>query len=152
MDYRSLLHGCLLLLCLTALQADAAVYKWTDENGRVHFSDRPVHEAAEEKKIRATPKGASSQGLPQDRKERRQRMLDVYERERGEKKEAAAKAKEARKERKRKCLNARARYDEYNSAGGIYDYLESGERKFLDKAERQRFMAGLKADITRYCE
>jgi hypothetical protein len=138
------------LFLLTPLQA--AVYQWKDENGRVHFSDRPVHEDATEKTIKSSPKSSGSPALPEDRKERRQRMLDVYERERAEKREAKAKKKEEREERKRKCLQARARYDDYSSAGGIYDYLESGERKYLDKNQRKDFIAGLKADVDRYCK
>ena len=32
------------------------------------------------------------------------------------------------------------------------DYLESGERKYLDKDQRSRFIAGIKADVEKYCD
>lgn len=152
MEYPVLFRYCVLTMLIVIGPLEAAVYQWTDENGRVHFSDRPVDESATEKKIRTTPKSSGNQALPEDRQQRRQRMLDVYENERAEKREAAVKEKEARKERKRKCFSARARYDEYSTAGSIYDYLESGERKYLDKNQRERFIAKLKADVERYCK
>jgi glutaredoxin len=41
-----ILSLCLLLLLVTT--AGGQVYKWTDENGKVHFGDRPPVEAATE--------------------------------------------------------------------------------------------------------
>jgi catalase len=144
--------GLLIFTLLIPLQLQAAVYQWTDEHGRVQFSDRPVHESATEVKIRTSPGSPQDSGLPQDRRAKQQRMLDIYGEERAAKKEQAEKDKQARDERKRKCLNARARYDEYSHAGSIYDYLESGERKYLDKEQRSRFIAGIKADVEKYCD
>lgn len=37
--------GLVLLLLLVATLAHATVYKWVDENGKVHFSDKPVKNA-----------------------------------------------------------------------------------------------------------
>ncbi|MEJ2693217.1 MAG: DUF4124 domain-containing protein [Candidatus Thiodiazotropha sp.] len=152
MPYRFLTALCLTLLFSSPLQAE--VYRWTDEKGRVHFSDRPTSESAKEIDLReaSPPNGPSHQAMPEDRKEMRKRMLEVFEQERAEKREAAVKKKEERKERKRKCLDARARYENYNTAGSIYDYTESGERKYLDKQQRREYLAKLKADVERYCD
>ena len=152
MDYRTIAVGSL-LACLICPPLHAAVYKWTDEHGRVHFSDRPVAEEAEQVEIRTrTPQGSSGGSVTPERKELRRRMLDSYEQDRADKREARKKANQAKVERKKKCLNARARYDEYSTAGSIYNYLESGEREYLDKSQRERFIAKLKADIERYCD
>jgi len=35
------LNTCLLMLCAMTLTATADVYKWTNANGKVHFSDKP---------------------------------------------------------------------------------------------------------------
>jgi hypothetical protein len=151
MEFRYLTAISLIALLSSPLQA--AVYQWTDDQGRVHFSDRPTHESATEKKVRVPPANAPSrQTIPEDRKALRQRMLDVYEQERAEKREAAVKRKQERKERKRKCLSARARYDMYNNAGSIYDYTEDGERKYLNKEDRKEYISQLKADMKRYCD
>lgn len=37
-------HGLLLILCLAvAGQAAAGIYRWVDDKGKVHFSDKPPH-------------------------------------------------------------------------------------------------------------
>ena len=42
-------HGYLLILLLASLSAHGQIYRWTDENGRVHFSDQePVTQESEE--------------------------------------------------------------------------------------------------------
>jgi hypothetical protein len=150
--YYRMLACCCLLTAAIAPPTQAAVYQWTDEHGHVHFGDRP-HEGATERVLpTSAPKASSSKGLAQNRRQRRQRMLDVYEQERADKREAVQKAKQAREARKKQCLNARARYDGYSNAGSIYNYLESGEREYLDKAQRQRFIVQLKAEVERYCD
>ncbi|MEJ2464908.1 MAG: DUF4124 domain-containing protein [Candidatus Thiodiazotropha sp.] len=97
MDIRFLVVAGLAALFTSALQA--AVYQWTDEQGRTHYSDRPVHESAKQMKLRKTRPTTQNQAIPADRRKVRQRMLDVYEQERAEKREAAAEAKQAREER-----------------------------------------------------
>ncbi len=143
-------------VCLTALVSlplQAAIYQWTDEQGHVHFSDRSTHESATEKNLRVKPgNGSGSQAVPEDRKALRQRMLDVYEQERSDKREAQEKRKQERKERKRQCLDARARYDMYNNAGSIYDYTNSGERAYLDRQGRKQYIEQLKAEVERFCD
>ena len=119
----------LILLCPP--QLGAAIYQWTDEHGRVHYSDRPVDREAKEVEIRTAPATPPQPGLPEERRQ---------------------KAKQTRDERKKKCLNARARYDRYNTAGAIYDYHDNGERRYLDKADRESFIARLKEEMARYCD
>lgn len=140
----------LILLCPP--QLGAAIYQWTDEHGRVHYSDRPVDREAKEVEIRTAPATPPQPGLPEERRQRQRRMLDIYNQERAAKKERREKAKQTRDERKKKCLNARARYDRYNTAGAIYDYHDNGERRYLDKADRESFIARLKEEMARYCD
>jgi hypothetical protein len=151
MEIRYLTTACLAAFLANPLQA--AVYTWTDEQGRVHYSDRPSHESATEKEVRIPESvGPDSQTSPQDRKALRQRMLDLYQQERAERREAAEQRKQERKERKRLCLDARARYDLYNNTGPIYDFTESGERAYLNRQERDQYIAELKAEVERYCD
>lgn len=44
----------LALLLVIAVKSHAEIYKWTDENGRTHFSDRPTSKNAEKVNIRGT--------------------------------------------------------------------------------------------------
>ena len=139
-------------MLFASLQLQAAVYQWTDEKGRVHFSDRPVDEKATEKNIRTSPRNSSNRSIQEDRKQKRQRMMDVYQQERVEKREAAAKDKQAREERKRRCINARVEYENYRSVGSIYDMDENGKRTYLDKGQREEYIASLKAKVAKFCD
>lgn len=142
--------ACLALLLASPLPA--AVYQWTDAQGRVHYSDRPQHESAQEVKLPESQGPSGKSAIPAERQQLRQRMLDVYEQERAEKREAAAEAKQAREERKRECLNARANYENYSTAGSIYEYRDNGEREYLDKQQREQYLARLRAEVSRFCD
>lgn len=46
---KAILAGIFAMLFLSTLQLNAAeIYKWTDENGRVHYSDKKPHNQASE--------------------------------------------------------------------------------------------------------
>ena len=135
-----------------AAPVQAALYQWTDEQGQVHFSDRPSHESAQQKKMPKTKPSSGVQSIPEDRQQRRQRMLEVYEKERAEKREAAAEAKQQREERKRRCLEAKIDYENYSGAGIIYEYQEDGERKYLSDQQRSDYLSKLKAKMDKHCK
>ncbi|MES9833417.1 MAG: DUF4124 domain-containing protein [Candidatus Thiodiazotropha sp. DIVDIV] len=130
----------------------AGVYKWTDEQGRVHFSDRPVSESSTEVKIREAPANSSADTMPEQRQQKMKRMLDSYQEDRSNKKEARQKAKKEKEKRKKKCIYAKDRYNSHNRAGGIYNFKKDGERRYLSDAERQSHMKQLKADVDRWCK
>lgn len=149
MEIRQLLAGVLASLAWVPLPG--AVYQWTDAQGRVHFSDRPNHEAAQQIELPKSRSASPSQSIPVDRQQTRQRMLEIYEQERAEKREAAAKAKQEREERKRRCLDARIDYENYSNAGSIYKYGEEGERTYLDEQQRRAYLDRLRAKVEEYC-
>jgi uncharacterized membrane protein len=69
----------LLALAIVAMPASAQLYKWTDSNGVVHYSDTPPHDTrAEELKLAPTPapaplpKGATWQERERESAQRRQ--------------------------------------------------------------------------------
>jgi hypothetical protein len=129
----------------------AGVYKWTDEQGRVHFSDRPDSESSTEVKIQQAPSSGTSNGSSQHRQQKMRKMLDALEEERIEKRETEQKAKKEREKRKKKCRYAKDRYNSHNRASGIYSYQKDGQRSYLSDDERKSHMKKLKADIERWC-
>jgi hypothetical protein len=147
--FRSLLLFSVCLIFATSLHA--GFYKWTDEKGQVHFSDRPVSGSSTEVKIRQThPNGAGSD-ISEQRLSKMKRMLGAFEDDRNAKKEARQKANQDREKRKKKCMYARDKYNSHNRAAGIYNFNKDGERKYLDEVERQRHMQSLKVDVERWC-
>ncbi|MGD8913531.1 MAG: DUF4124 domain-containing protein [Candidatus Thiodiazotropha sp.] len=141
----------LLVLFLMALPLYAEVYKWVDEEGRVHFSDRAEGATSTEIQIREQQQLQSSDGQ-YDRQLKMQRMLDVYAEERAEKKEAQQKQQAEAKKRKQYCARAKDRYKTHIRASGIYDLGDDGERRYMSEEERARHIKQLKSEIARWCK
>lgn len=152
MDRRHLLLG-LLLMLMSALMpaAQAGVYKWVDEQGHVHYGERPHGSQAEEMKIRSDPGGSSHKADPGSALERQQHLLQSYELERRTEKAQRDKAAAAEAEKKTKCLQARDRLKTYEEAHYMYRLDDKGERHVLSDAERAKETAQLRADIKQYC-
>ncbi|MCU7921420.1 MAG: DUF4124 domain-containing protein [Candidatus Thiodiazotropha sp. (ex Dulcina madagascariensis)] len=155
-SFLPLLQGTVPLLLvvplLFPLGLEAGVYKWTDEQGRVHFSDRPVTGESTEVKIKERPASQPPVSNQQERQLKMKRMLDVYEEDRAVKKEADQKQAQERKKRKRNCARAKDMYASHSRASGIYDLGKDGERRFLNDAARTRHMQKLKAEVARWCK
>jgi hypothetical protein len=146
--------GILLLLfgvSLVGQQLRAEVYKWVDDKGRVHFSDRPVDTESTAVKIRQGDAPAAATGQD-ERQLKMQRMLDVYAEERTERQEAKQKQKAERQQRKQNCARAKDRYNSHLRARGIYDLGSDGKRQYMSDDERAKHMKRLKAEISRWCK
>jgi len=135
------------LLLLPGL-ASAEVYRWVDDNGKVHFTDRPPPGRGEAVDIRPSPDAdpaPSSLQVPD-----RQRMLDMYQHEREERQ--AAKAEEARQraERERECRRTANALRRYRAGGPLYEDRPGG-RHYFTAAEKDQEMAELRQLLTRHC-
>lgn len=144
----------LLVIALLAFSGSlySGVYKWTDADGKVHYGDRPVG-GAEELRIKDSPRPSKRlSGQPDmDRKQSRQRLLEVYREEREEKKRLRQEQKAERKKRKKSCINARGELERYQNAQGIYDMTESGEREYLSKEQRVQYINRLQREVKKWC-
>lgn len=154
----------LTLLALISIGAFSQVYKWTDEEGNVQYSDVPPEEGnAETVQIEAhvpQTKTPADTKLLQDAEERYRRL--------GEEREARAadRKTEEQVERRREelCTHLRKqlislqqRLPVYRDEEGNfrtlsqYDVYE-GAREYLDDATRAREIAGVKIGIEVACE
>lgn len=135
---------------LISAPALAGVYKWTDEEGNVHFGDRPPSQEAEQIKV---PKSAPATQAPnaKERWETRQRMLEIYEEDRTKKKQAKAEEKRKRKEMEARCVIARDRLKAYKDAA-LYDLNENGERSYYSDEEKKAYIQNLEAQIKKHCK
>ena len=135
---------------LAVLANEPKVYKWVDEDGRVHYGDRPQGRPAEELSL---PQGSDGQapGPPASRAERQRRLLEVMETERLERDEARRKREAAAADRNARCHYARDRVRRYQSAGRLYDLDEQGERRILGDAEYDRAMQRARAEVKKWC-
>ncbi|SFN62622.1 protein of unknown function [Formivibrio citricus] len=76
------------LLAIASLAAEARLYKWVDENGRVQFSDKPppagakgVSELDQRGVVRKTPAKAASAGDAALRAEEQQKLIEQKRRD-----------------------------------------------------------------------
>jgi len=130
------------------LPVQADVYKWMDEDGRVHYGDRPGSPASEKIEIRRAP--APDEGL-ELRQEKRQRLLELYEEERAEKHQKMAEEQAKKSEIRRKCQELKYYQRSLKEARRLYELDNEGNRRYLDDAEQQKAITELDETIQKHC-
>lgn len=140
-----------ILLLLTTSLAEAGIYKWVDEQGRVHYGDKPASASADELTIKDQPAPVQSEASI-SRKEKQQQFLRARENERKEKQQADAEEKQKRAEAKRKCEKAERDYKKYHNAGSLYIKGKDGEREHLSFKEREAYEESIAANIKKWCK
>lgn len=140
----------IIMILMTSL-LQAGVYKWVDEQGRVHYGDKPVSDNAGEVKLKEQNSSEPS-SLSDSRIEKQQRFLRAREEERAEKKQALAEEKRKKAEAKRNCTRAKKEYDKYRYAGSIYEKSKDGERKYLSFKDREEYEKSLAAKVKKWCK
>jgi len=146
-----LLPGALLALALASPLALAQVYKWTDANGQVHYSDRGPPDATQVKgptppnqqtapaAPAARPANAPAPGTigtappAASSEQARQVQRDV----------AAARAEQ--------CKEARENYEKSVRAQRMYKTNEKGEREYMSVQDADAARLQLKASVDSFC-
>ncbi len=125
-------------LFLDPLQAE--IYKWTDENGQVHFGDRPPDQKAQ--KIEMDVSVSDSQRLEAERinQEFYQIANEIKKRE---SQEAAARQREQvdLEKRKSRCKAMQRHVNVINTDYAFYDIAQDGSKSYLtdeDLANRRK--------------
>ena len=148
---RMALGAALLPIALIAFNASAdKVYKWTDDNGDVHYGDRPP--AAGQRReihLRRTPTADADVNARQQRTER---LLQSFAAEREEKQAARAAIAAEKKQREARCAEARRIQEKYENAAFIYKKDAAGERVILDEDAHAEVLADSRAAVGRWCD
>lgn len=159
MGFTGLIAAILGGLFLT-LPAQAQTYKWTDPDGKIHYSDQPPPAAVKDESVIKRSKnappppaaaapgdkvkaaGASKAATPQEQEaEFRKRQVANAEKEAAEKKKADEAA-----EKKTNCDAAKAQLANLQAGGRITRTNAKGEREFMSDAEvAQEIERGKKA-------
>lgn len=121
----------LLLLALFAMTVPAlasadSVYRWTDENGVVHFGDRePSGRSSERVSVKTgKPSGDGERQSPQEQVE----ALDKNQAERERRENETAVEEARRKQREARCQTAQANLEAINSNARIRVTDNDGQR------------------------
>jgi len=131
------------------------IYTWTDDDGNVHYQDRPT-EAQAANVVAATvdidsrdTDNASITAQSQARLEAKATAAQV---------ESEAPATMTRQEkdaetkiRQQQCLTYRGQLDQYLRSRALYTEGADGERVYQDEAQRQATIDRVQAQISEYC-
>jgi hypothetical protein len=140
-----------IVLLVASLSAHAAIYKWTDNKGQVHYGDKPGG-ASNAKQLNVDTSNTSGI-LPDDasRDEKRQRLLDAMQEDRQEKAQQRKKDQAEKEYRQRRCVYLRDRLRNIRAAAGVYKLDDKGNRVFLSNQGRKQSEDALQQQINQYC-
>ncbi len=143
--------GIAIVLLITSLSAYAAIYKWTDDKGQVHYGDKP-NGASGAKEINVNTNNTSGI-MPDDANldKKRQRLLDAMQEDRQEKEQQRKKEQAEAEYRQRRCVYLRDRLRSIQAATGVYKLDDKGNRVFLSNQGRKQSEASLQQQINQYC-
>lgn len=151
MRYQAIAAALILIMAAAGTAAAGDIYKWTDEEGNVHFGDRPLGEDPERLAIRSKPTDpARIQAAAQARASAAAKAAE----------EAAAAAPQGptpeelraeADERKQKCSTYRAQLQKYVTSRRLYREDESGERVYLDENEMLAARERVENQVQEFC-
>lgn len=135
--------------------SNAEVYKWVDENGKVHFSDKKIQPTAEEVEIKSNNSSLNQlpPQNPSNQTNSKQKYLDFLESERQEKQEQKEKKKQQAAKQKRYCTNLKDQLQSYEEDRSLWYDLdeETGKRNYISDDDLQKRINELREEINSRC-
>jgi hypothetical protein len=140
---RWILAGALLLGIAGMVAAD--IYRWTDSQGRVHYSNEPPPKNVDAKKIEVDKASDKSQAdLDEERKFWREKEAEFRKRDTARKQTRAAEEAEAQVSESERAIKCRVAQEELRR-------LTSGQDKTKPMRERESDMQRAEEDIYKWC-
>ena len=146
----------LVLLAFSAL-ADSEIYKWTDEEGNVHYSDCPPPPSCDAETIQAQPEPDPSE--VRKAQNRLDQMLEEQEesraereQERLEKERQRVMAMQIAVARKQVCIRARQNLHVLLVQRPVFYIDETGKYVYLDDETRVSEISRMRELIAQNCE
>lgn len=128
----------------------AEVYKWVDDDGKVHFSDKPKNKNA--KKFIYDPKVIGQETFKNNNTKRPKNKTNTtndFDIKRQQ--EIRAHNKNLTEKQKRYCGEAKADLKMTESSQLLYNYDKQGERYFLDEKQRKEALKKKKTLVKKWC-
>jgi hypothetical protein len=150
-----------LALCFFIPAAWADLYKWTDEDGKVHYSDQPppgdVKKTESIKQPKSAPASDSAAAAANpSAKPRTAADLDMeFRKRRVEAAEAEAKAQkdaEAAEEKKRNCQRATAQVASLERGGRVTKPGPNGEQTYMSDEEIAKEVVSARKAADSWCK
>ncbi|MCP4409033.1 MAG: DUF4124 domain-containing protein [Gammaproteobacteria bacterium] len=141
----------IVLIPVFAVLNAAEIYKWKDENGKLHFGDnKPRDRAAEQIDIKST---SAVPVIPSqdERRKRQQRLLRLFEQEREEANIEAQRKKQHQLRSQKNCAFARDRLRSLERSAYVYDLDKQGNRIILPEDRHQASMSAARKKVEHWC-
>lgn len=157
MSHRTRLLSLLLVLIASIASADpGTIYKWTDKEGNVHYTDCPPPPGCKAETVEA--QAAPSAAEVEQARQRLEKLLAEQERsavareeERLERERRQALAIELAAVQKRMCVQARQNLHVLLMKRPVYSINEKGERVYLDDAAHKAEIEHMRKLVDEYC-
>ncbi|HWQ39409.1 MAG TPA: DUF4124 domain-containing protein [Burkholderiales bacterium] len=139
------------------LPVHADTYRWVDESGRVHYSDRPPPgNVKQQKEIKTRSRAAvpaSSAEAAESPKSYVEQDAEFRRRqaERAEKEAAEQRARQEAQERRRNCDQARARLAALQAGARVTRYNDKGEQEYLDDRQIAEEIRQTQKSVADWC-
>jgi hypothetical protein len=139
----------LLSILLAACPATAEIYRWTDEAGRVYYGDKPEGMNPEQLRI-SNSRPVNKTEL--ERIKKRQRLLDVMDEEREERKKNEEEVRLAREKRLTDCDLARKNLNQALTSGYLFEKTDDPlNPKILSEEERMSATTDAENEVKEWC-
>lgn len=131
--------------------AHAELYKWTDNQGKVHYTDQPPTVNAQTVKHPQSGQAETTTQATQTLNEKDQ----AYQKRREEAEQARVKAeKEAEQARiqRENCDKARTNLNTLQNRSRVYTTNAAGQRSYMDDAARADALASSQKAVSDFCK
>ena len=137
-------------LAFSGAALSGEIYKWTDEDGNVHYEDRPTVEEVELVAFTKSTDSTSVRASIDTRRANEAARADQRSK-RDEDAQEAAEKQLAADQRVERCAESRTRMETYLTSRRLYKEDEAGERTYLDDSQIMDARADAQEDIHKYC-
>lgn len=162
MTNKNILWASTLFLLLIQSAVHAGIYKWVDENGQVHYGERPGNTASESITIRknetTTPRSVKKVKADGEKQgdDKKQADGDGTENTDGKPAEPVAEAplvpeKIPKKEKRALCNEAKSDIAAISSRGRMREINKKGEYIYLDDKQRQQRLDAARKKQNKFC-
>ncbi len=128
----------------------AGVYRWLDEDGNVHYGDKPP--SKEESTLIEINSAPAPRPEDVERRVKTQRLLDALESQREREKHETAQARAEKARQQGNCQSARRQVELYQRANNISRLGPEGERIYLSDEERGQALDRARTLVGQWCK
>lgn len=133
--------------------AAADVYKFTDPQGHVQYTDKPATLPAERLNVQSQKTDVVAVQARQEAELKRIQEADRARQQTGAQRADQKAANElTAKDKAERCSKARERYDSYMNSQRLYQAGENGERRYLSDAELDAARNSAKVSMEELCK